>query len=343
MVVVFAGLAWPQSRATGLPYHAYLPALAGDSASGSNMSATSTPTPPPGATCGSGHLALLGFGDAGAGAIDLTTDTTTTLGQLRTLPRPADVPTDATRSSSFETTLFSLSAPLVSMSQRADGTIVVLAGGTAGGATIPLLLPPRGCTASAAAAQQGAMNGAIAALRIACGDPPRPGDAPHALSGSATVTGTGLWLGFPLEGMPPNGAALGPLLSFTFSGASCNPADASPTPSPTPAPVLRGVLLSAPGQSSLAPVPAGQVVSATVSTEPPSPGVTCAFTYVSPPVPPDTVGVIDNDPALAPKTTGPDGTATWTWTIPSDSVTGSARAEVQCGPQIFATARVYIG
>jgi len=332
----YAGRPQARQAAAPLPFSGHAPDLAADSAGGTISVGTPTPTAAvSGTSCGSGHEILLGFGDAGAAGIARDALPITVAG-LRTLARPADVSAGGGRSAPFESTLYSVTASVVSMSQLSDGTIVLLIGSPGGGATVPVLLPPRNCIGSASAGDQGLMNGAATSLRLACGDAPAPGAPPQALTGTATITGTGLWSSLQVDGMPPNGAALGPALSFTWAGGSCDPTMVTPTPTPSPTPSVRVTYfgpINAPTNDLYA---AGSTITARARIVPAEPGVSCSMTYRSP------MYVPLNDPAFVTKLTDSAGTVTWTWVIPADSPRGAAAATAYCGG-VPATVTIYIG
>ncbi|MGH2634214.1 MAG: hypothetical protein ACRDG3_12450, partial [Tepidiformaceae bacterium] len=283
-------------------------------------SATSTPR---GQTCGNGHAALLGFADAGVASITRT-PIETSVGALRTLAGPSPFPTDATRLAPFETTVYSLTANLVSMSQLSDGTIVLLVGDISGGATVPVFLPPRSCTNSADPGDQGAISGAAIALREACGDAPAPGAGPQALAGSATITGTGFWSNAKVDGAPANGASLGPVLSLSFSGGSCDPSMVTPTPTPSPTPSVErtyAALVNAPVNITYT---AGDTASVKGIILPAEPGVTCDFLYTGP-----NLSSQIQSPEFLTDATG--NTQPWIFTIPADSPAGDGEVTAYCG------------
>lgn len=339
LAVAAGGSAANHTESDSAPlYSSHLPSLAGDSSHGSGSPATATPTQtasatatatatstPPGQTCGSGHGALLGFADAGVGSITRT-PLDTTIGALRSLPGLSPFPSssDATRLGPFETTVYSVTANLVSMSQLRDGTIVLLIGDNAGEDTVPVFLPPRSCTSSASAADQGAISGSFNALRIACGDPPAVGAGPQALAGSATLTGSGFWNSAKIDGAPANGASLGPVLSFSFNGGSCDPTMVTPTPTPSPTPSVQRAFVGtvdAPVNNAYA---AGEPITVQASIIPAEPGISCSFLFVGP-LP--TLAMLQG-PVLD---TDASGHATWSFTIPSDTTPGDARVTAYCG------------
>ena len=318
-------------------YSSHLASLAGDSSHGSGSPATATPTnsqtatatatatsTPPGQTCGSGHGALLGLGDAGAGSITRT-PLDTTIGALRSLAQPSPFPSssDATRFGPFETTVYSVTADLVSMSQLPDGTIVLLIGDSEGGATVPVFLPPRSCTGSASASDQGAMSGSYNALRMACGDPPAVGAGAQALAGSATLTGAGFWSSAKIDGAPANGASLGPVLSFSFNGGSCDPTKVTPTPTPSPTPSVERAYVGTVDAPVNNAYTAGDPITVQASIIPAEPGIRCSFLFVGPP---PRLAMLQG-PTLD---TDASGHATWSFTIPSDTIAGDGRVTAYC-------------
>ncbi|HXU23383.1 MAG TPA: hypothetical protein VN697_05065 [Tepidiformaceae bacterium] len=354
LVALFAsGSASAEQTEGSLPYASHLAALAGDSSGApqlvlatatathsatSTNTSTTTATPsatatPPGQTCSSGHGLLLGFGDAGVASVTRT-PLDTTVGALRTLAGPSPLPTDAGRIVPFETTVYSLTASLVSMSQLSDGTIVLLVGENAGGATVPVLFPPRSCTHSADPSDQGAISSSAIALRVACGDAPAPGAAPVALAGSATLTGTGFWNSASIDGAPGNGASLGPVLSFSFSGGSCDPNKVTPTPTPSPTPRVQKTnvgTVDAPVNNAYT---AGDPITVQASIIPEEPGISCSFLFVGP-----LPGLaMLQGPTLD---TDASGHATWSFTIPSDTIAGDARVTAYCG-MVPATTTIHI-
>lgn len=326
-----------------LPYASHLAGLAGDSAHGSGSPATATPSQtasptatstPPGQTCSSGHGALLGFGDPGVASVTRT-PLETTVGALRSLAAPSTVPADATRLGPFETTVYSLTANLVSMARLSDGTVVLLVGDSGGGATVPVFLPPRSCTSGAAAADQGTISGAAIALREACGDAPAVGAGPQALAGSATLTGTGFWSSANIDGAPPNGASLGPVLSFSFSGDSCDPAHVTPTPTPSPTPPVAKThfgTVDAPTNNTYYP---GEAIELRASIVPSEPGIQCTMYYYGPP---PTMAMLSG-PTSSTDATGV--TPIWSFNIPADSLIGEGKATAYCGG-VPATTSIYI-
>jgi len=324
---------------SALLYSSHLASLAGDSSHGSGSPATATPTQtasaaatatatstPPGQTCSSGHGALLGFSDAGVGSITRT-PLVTTIGALRSLPQPSPFPSlsDATRLAPFETTVYSVTANLVSMSQLRDGTIVLLIGDNAGEATVPVFLPPRSCTSAAEPSDQGAISGDFNALRIACGDPPAVGAGPQALAGSATITGPGFWNSAKIDGAPANGASLGPVLSFSFSGASCDPSMVTPTPTPSPTPTVQTTYIGIVGATTSNAYSVGSPIRVQASIVPAASGVSCSLSYHGPP--PYVIRL--QGPTF--ETAADGSTPVWSFTIPADSVVGDAQAIADCG------------
>jgi hypothetical protein len=352
LVALFAsGSASADQTEGALPYASHLASLAGDSSDGSALilatatatqSATSTDTntptatataTPPGQTCTSGHGLLLGFADAGVADVTRT-PLDTTVGALRTLPAPSPFPTDATRVVPFETTVYSLTANLVSMSQLRDGTIVLLVGEDAGGATIPVLFPPRSCTHFADPSDQGAISSSAIALRVACGDAPAAGASPLALAGSATLTATGFWNDASIDGAPANGAALGPVLSFAFSGGSCDPNKVTPTPTPSPTPRVQKTNVGTVDAPTNNTYTAGDPISVEASIIPAEPGISCSFLFVGPP---PTLAMLQG-PSVD---TDASGHASWSFTIPPDTIAGDARVTAYCG-MVPATTTIHV-
>ncbi len=346
-IVVVAGAQRPALEAATMPFHAVAPLIATDDAPGTVLvlatatpSQTPTATPTPANACGSGHASLLTLSDPGAATI-VREPQDATVAFLRTQTRPTTVPTDATRSAPVETSVYTVDVVLVSMSEAPNYTIHLVVADPNSGDTFATELPDKNCTTKASPEDRGHTLNAHTALRLACGN---PSSTTRLLRGTATITGVGYWGAFAAEGAAPNGIELGPLLAFEYTdSASCDPAHYTPTPEPTAA-ALKAISISVnPGYAAPFPVHPGESITGTVITNPHAPGDEAA----NPPVPdlecnvqyvgPGTVGDVLNDPALAPKTTGADGTATWTWTIPTDSPTGTGHFEAHCGPKMAAT------
>jgi hypothetical protein len=317
----------PAVTAAALPFHNVAPLLASDSGNGTGATPTAATN-----ACGSGHASLLTFTDSAAAAIPRD-PTAATIGFLATQPRPT-IAADATRTAPFETTLYRLDVTLVSMSYGANHAIMLVLAGAEGGLSLRATLPDQPCTTGAPDADRGAIFGARTALRLACGEAPASGT--RDLRGTATITGAGFWGTSAALGAASNGAELGPILSFTFTDpASCDPTHATPTPTPTQPPLTSIIVSTNVPQVAPGSVP-GTLVTANVQTHPALAGVQCVVQYVSPPPQGSLVGAVLSDPALSPKTTGADGTATWQWHIPLDSPPGDGRFETHCGGKIAA-------
>src|SRR5690348_9572718 len=244
LALTLSGVGGGRGASASMPYRAVAPQLVADNASGVDAdpngphtptpygSSTPTATPTTAANaCGGGHAQLLTFTDDGAASVDRDA-TASTLGFLRTQPRPDPVPSSATRVAPVETALYTFQVVLDRVSLLPNGTmLLIVEDPDTPGAEMRVDLPAPSCFAKASVADQGMLNSARTNLRLACGDPPASGS--RDLAGTATITGPGYWGSTALADSTPNGVEIGPLLGFTFTAESCDP-NHQPTPTPTP-------------------------------------------------------------------------------------------------------------
>ncbi len=319
------------SAASAPAFHQVVPGIAGDSASGFGQpstasTATSTATPPSGA-CASGHASLRAFTDPGAASVPRDPQPAT-LSFFNLMARPSAIPSDATRTAPLETTFYTVTANLVSLSMCANGAWdIVLDNG--GGVSMRASFPAQGCLSSLSPEDQGAINGARTTLRTICGEPPASGS--RALRGTATITGPGYWGTKAIENASASGAEIGPVFAFQYTDSgSCDPSHFVPTPTPT-VPPLQALAIGVDRDQGTG-YHRGDTVTATALLMPRIPGVACAIQFAVP------VGsgfrVVTDDPGLVTKTSGPDGIVQWQFKIPMDSDAGvspgGGRLQVLC-------------
>jgi hypothetical protein len=163
-----------------------------------------------------------------ASAVDLAHWKTTTIEKLRRLNEqgkrssgqpPKDLKKTTPRMPPVETTVYSVTALLMSMKREKDKDIhLVIADPKVGGSMI-VEFPADDCTVGASAAARAKMQGARKDVASACGG--EPGKSVVTLTGKATIRGVGFFdLIHGQGGVAPNGIELHPVLSFT--GASCS-------------------------------------------------------------------------------------------------------------------------
>jgi hypothetical protein len=298
------------------PFRAYAPMLAGDDAGPGLTPSSSTPSSTPmGGGCASSRVLVKTLADPGAASIDRE-PAAQSIPALRALLRPA-ISSDTSRIAPVETTVYSVNVLLASLRQTPDKELQLLVADPGSNATMVVSFPNRDCLSGASAADQAAMNVARVNLISACGNPPSSGS--KLLQGTAAITGVGFFgqPGNEIDGGAPNGVELHPALSFVYKGAfPCNPlVTPVPTLTATPIPSFSMTLHLVPN-----PVQRGHTVQATLHTSSPvAPNVTCTIVYTEP-----QSGIISNDPALlVGQTTDFAGVATWTWTIPENSLLGN--------------------
>jgi len=303
---------------TELSYRAFVPALSGDSASGSGELATSTPSPTPSPT-----PTPIGFGCAGPrSAIRTLTDNAAgfsrtpgemTIPLLNGLAKPGTVP-GLTRLSPLETGVVKVTAFIKSSALDSRGNTVAQIANTAGDFTISAGFPSQNCTTAAADADRGAMNAARVSLVSQCGQP----GAIANLGGKVEVTGVPHWT--VSNGEPV--ISIWPVLEFEVAeGWDCQGQAPTPTPTGTPVPDIDVLILTVLPQN----LSVGETTELIASPQPLGPGRVC--------VPTSFRDGANNPWPLAgveEKTTGPSGIVSWFITIPEGFAPGSSRFQVRC-------------
>jgi hypothetical protein len=198
---------------------------------GPGVGATATPA---GAACGVERWAVKTLSDADANSVNFT-PVTSSVGQLRALPRPGSLPPNS-RIAPTELTVFSVTAQLVEFKLEDDRDIhLVIADQNDSSLTMIVEFPDATtCSGAVSSAHAQAMRSARAALVAAEGSP----SASHftSLSGTVTVTGVGFFdFLHGQTGVAPNGIELHPVLSFSLQGGGPQPTVA-PTPTSLPGP-----------------------------------------------------------------------------------------------------------
>jgi hypothetical protein len=315
VAIAFASL--PFALAAGEPApalvrQAVLPVVAGDDATGSPAPATGTPTASPAATfdtCAGERSPVRTLTDPAAGFS--RTPAQSSIFALLALERPAVGPATP-RIAPTETGVVELDVWLRGFIRRNSGAIELLVSNSPTGPVLLANFPPQGCIAKASAEDQAAMTTARIELVGRCGLPITGGMT--TIAGPAKLRGVPFW-GKPGDGLAgaPGGIELGPVLAFEMAeGLDCDPGtykDGIPTP--TPVPTAKSMTIGA------APlfVARGQEVQVTIYTQPATEGIACWY--------------VAWDNAMVQmaqgetKLTGPDGTASWSFTIPLDAATGS--------------------
>ena len=302
---------------------AYVPALAGDSASGFGLPATATPTLPVSATptlgaCAADRSAIRTLSDAAAAFSRIPV--LVSIFELVDLPRPA-ITGSTPRIAPAESRVVQLNAWLRGFTRKSNGAIELLISPAPGGPIMVAAFPPPGCLAGASPADQDAMAAARSALSNRCGVAPVGTIAE--LAGPISISGVPFWGATHTDGQTgaPNGIELGPVLSFEKKDAlDCQPSSYSgQTPTPTPTVILGSMSINISPTSA----PRGATVVATIHTQPATPGIACSII------------AWDNEMHLmhesADKPTGAGGTATFSFTIPAGAATGSdARVTPRC-------------
>lgn len=302
--------------APALVRQAFLPVVAGDDASGFSIPAASTPATPAASptatldTCAGERSPIRTLTDSAAGFA--RTPAESSIFALLALERPSVGPATP-RIAPTETGVVELDVWLRGFIRRNNGAIELLISNSPTGALMMANFPPQGCIAKAAPEDQAAMTTARVDLINRCGIPITGGMT--TIAGPAKLRAVPFWGTQRPDGMTgaPSGIELGPVLAFEMAGGlDCDPEtykDGIPTP--TPVPTAKSMTIGA------APlfVARGQDVQVIIYTQPATEGVSCHYIAWD--------NAMQKMAEGAPKLTGPDGTASWSFTVPLDAATGS--------------------
>ncbi len=195
-------------------------------------------------TCGVERWSVKTGTDADAGAIDLSTHVPTTVSALRSLPKPATLPSN-NRISPTETTVYSITAMVTVYKLETDSDYHIVIADTSGNTMITEIADPA-CVGPGSPLASGIQNARSEFdAQLSATTSFKTANIP------ATVTGVGFFdFLHGQTGVAPNGIELHPLLDISFT--------ASPTPTPTPTPRPgQCVSSTGPGIPPPATVPAG--------------------------------------------------------------------------------------
>lgn len=319
----------PQSA---LPHRAILPAVAADSAIDAPPPATPTTPPAPTATPTLTANAACGYradvralADPLAGEVDRA-PAARTIATLLALARPAGLTAASPRQLDSEGRAVALTAWLRGAMRTPQNTIELLISTGPEGPLLRARLVSTACSQGASDADRAAMEAARIAFLNRCGVPSASQWTP--LGGQVTLVGVPAW-GEPrtagLDGAP-TGIELAPVLAFEMpQGASCSPSQTpGATTTPTPDADLEVLVHVDPIR-----VARGQQVTVTIivqyrpgpggSPTPGPAGILCSYSAY--------------DVALTllaqggPAPTGPAGTVSFTFTVPTWATPDTASRE----------------
>ncbi len=200
---------------------------------------TRTRTPTPAATpvatplkCGQERWPVKTLSDSDAALVDFT-PVTSTVADLRAIPRPPSLPQDS-RIAPTELTTYSVTANLVEFKLEEDRDIHLVISDLGDPSQTMIVEFPDAtlCAGAVDSAQAEDMRAARAALVAAFGQP----SSSHFtdLDGTGTITGVGFFdFIHGQTGVAPNGIELHPVIAFRAdqTGPTPTPAQATPTPS----------------------------------------------------------------------------------------------------------------